>query len=80
MRTTFFSKTGHSQIVCTEFAQLDARTPDRRVRFHVTIRHRTSNPHMRMPASSLLFSFRLLKNTGTDFGLDFIAQNLNWNG
>jgi hypothetical protein len=42
MRTIFPCKTGVSQIVRTEFAQLNARTPDRRVRFPVTIRHRTS--------------------------------------
>jgi hypothetical protein len=50
MRTIFPCKTGHSQIVCTEFAQLNARTPDRRVRFPVTIRHRTSKAKIYRPA------------------------------
>jgi len=50
MRTTFPCKTGHSQIVCTEFAQLNGRTPDRRVRFPVTIRHRTSKAKIYRPA------------------------------
>jgi integrase len=50
MRTNFHCKTGHPQIVCTEFAQLNARTPDRRVRFPVTIRHRTSKAKIYRPA------------------------------
>jgi len=47
--TTFPWKTGDSQLICTEFAQLNARTPDRRVRFPVTIRHRTSKAKIYAP-------------------------------
>src|SRR5258708_39221177 len=50
MRTIFPCKTVGLQIVCTEFAQLNARTPDRRVRFPVTIRHRTSKAKIYRPA------------------------------
>jgi hypothetical protein len=50
MRTIFPCKNGSSQIVCTELAQLNARTPDRRVRFPVTIRHRTSKAKIYRPA------------------------------
>jgi hypothetical protein len=50
MRTIFPCKSGYSQIVCTEFAQLNARTPDRRVRFPVIIQHRTSKAKIYRPA------------------------------
>jgi len=61
-RTIFPCKTGHSQIVCTEFAQLNARTPDRRVRFPVTIRHRTSKAKIYAPRGKFAY-YRLAYTT-----------------
>jgi hypothetical protein len=54
MRTIFSCKKGVLQIVCTEFAQLNARTPDRRVRFPVTIRHRASKAKTYRPVGNLI--------------------------
>ena len=41
--------------VCTEFAQQPARTADRRVRFPVTIRHRTSKAKIYAPAGKFAY-------------------------
>jgi len=50
MRTTFPNEIGHHQEICTEFAQNTARPSDRRVRFPVTIRHRSSKAKIYRPA------------------------------
>ena len=50
MRTIFPNEIGGSQEVCTEFAQNSARSADKRVRFPVTIRHRTSKAKIYRPA------------------------------
>ena len=50
MRTTFTNESGYPQQICTEFAQNDARHSDRRVRFPVTIRHRSSTAKIYRPA------------------------------
>jgi integrase len=50
MRTNFPDDLGHHQEVCTEFAQNSARSPDRRVKFPVTIRHRSSKAKIYRPA------------------------------
>ena len=50
MRTIFPNEIGASQEVCTEFAQNSARTADKRVRFPVTIRHRSSKAKIYAPA------------------------------
>jgi hypothetical protein len=50
MRTTFPNEIGGSQEVCTEFAQNSARSADKRVRFPVTIRHRSSKAKIYRPA------------------------------
>jgi hypothetical protein len=62
MRTIFPCKTGVSKIVCTEFAQLNPRTPDRRVRFPVTIRHRTSKAKIYAPSGNFSY-YRLAYTT-----------------
>ena len=50
MRTIFPNEIGGSQEVCTEFAQNSARSADKRVRFPVTIRHRSSKAKIYAPA------------------------------
>ena len=50
MRTTFPNEIGASQDVCTEFAQNSVRSADKRVRFPVTIRHRSSKAKIYAPA------------------------------
>ena len=55
MGTTFPCKTGDSQLICTEFAQLNVRTPDRRVRFPVTFRHRTSKAKIYAPRGKFAY-------------------------
>ena len=42
IRTTFPSEIQHPEEICTQFAQNTARPADRRVRFPVTIRHRSN--------------------------------------
>jgi len=54
-RTIFPCEIGHHQIICTEFAQINARTPDRRVRFPVTIRHRTSKAKIYAPRGKFAY-------------------------
>ena len=50
MRTNFPNEIGHHQEICTEFAQNVACPADRRVRFPVTIRHRSSKAKIYRPA------------------------------
>jgi integrase len=50
MRTTFPEENGHLQEICTEFAQNLARPADKRVRFPVTIRHRSGKAKIYRPA------------------------------
>jgi integrase len=50
MRTTFPKESEGVQKVCTEFAQNSARSADKRVRFPVTIRHRSSKAKIYRPA------------------------------
>jgi integrase len=50
MRTNFPEIIGQSQEICTEFAQNVARPSDRRVKFPVTIRHRSSKAKIYRPA------------------------------
>jgi integrase len=50
MRTKIPLETGHPSEICTEFAQNVARPSDRRVRFPVTIRHRSSKAKIYRPA------------------------------
>ena len=50
MRTTFPKENGHLQEICTEFAQNLARPADKRVRFPVTIRHRSGKAKIYRPA------------------------------
>ena len=50
MRTIFPQEIGDGQEVCTEFAQNSARSADKRVRFPVTIRHRSSKAKIYRPA------------------------------
>ena len=50
MRTNFANEIGGSQEVCTEFAQNSTRSADKRVRFPVTIRHRSSKAKIYRPA------------------------------
>ena len=50
MRTTFPNENGQHQEICTEFAQNDARSADKRVRFPVTIRHRSGRAKIYRPA------------------------------
>jgi integrase len=52
---TFTEKSGDSQKVCTEFAQKDTRTADRRVRFPVTIRHRNSKAKIYAPGGKFAY-------------------------
>ena len=54
-RTTFSKKNDGSQDFCTEFAQNPARTPDRRVRFPVTIRHRSNTAKIYAPAKNFAY-------------------------
>ena len=54
-RTIFPCEIGHPQIIYTEFAQLNARTPDRRVRFPVAIRHRTSKAKIYAPRGKFAY-------------------------
>jgi integrase len=61
-RTIFTCEIGHKQIICTEFAQINARTPDRRVRFPVTIRHRTSKAKIYAPRGKFAY-YRLAYTT-----------------
>ena len=49
MRTTFPQENGHLQEICTEFAQNLARPADKRVRFPVTIRHRSGKAKIYRP-------------------------------
>ena len=49
-QTTFISK------ICTNFAQTNARTTDRRVRFPVTIRHRTSKAKIYAPGGKFAYA------------------------
>ena len=51
----FIEKNGDSQKVCTEFAQNVARAADRRVRFPVTIRHRTSKAKIYAPGGKFAY-------------------------
>jgi len=51
----FIEKNGDSQNVCTEFAQNIARTADRRVKFPVTIRHRTSKAKIYAPGGKFAY-------------------------
>ena len=48
----FLMKLGHCQEICTEFAQNSARPADKRVRFPVTIRHRSSKAKIYAPAGN----------------------------
>jgi integrase len=57
---SFAEKTGDSQKVCTEFAQKNAQ-PDRRVKFPVTIRHRSSKAKIYAPGGN--FSYYRLAYT-----------------
>ena len=50
MRTNFPNEIEGVQEVCTEFAQNSARSADKRVRFPVTIRHRSSKAKIYRPA------------------------------
>jgi hypothetical protein len=50
MRTNFPKENGHLQEICTEFAQNLARPADKRVRFPVTIRHRSGKAKIYRPA------------------------------
>src|SRR5439155_13841226 len=58
----FIDKSGDSQNVCTEFAQNVARTADRRVKFPVTIRHRTSKAKIYAPGGKFAY-YRLAYTT-----------------
>jgi hypothetical protein len=58
----FIEKIGDSQNVCTEFAQNIARTADRRVKFPVTIRHRTSKAKIYAPGGKFTY-YRLAYST-----------------
>ena len=51
-----------STVHCTEFAQNFARTADRRVRFPVTIRHRTSKAKIYAPSGKFAY-YRLAYTT-----------------
>jgi hypothetical protein len=61
-RTIFPCEIGHHQVICTEFAQINARTPDRRVRFPVTIRHRSSKAKIYAPRGKFAY-YRLAYTT-----------------
>ena len=50
MRTIFPQENEVSPEICTEFAQNPTRPPDKRVKFPVTIRHRTSTAKIYRPA------------------------------
>jgi integrase len=50
MRTTFSNENGGVQEICTDFAQHSPRPPDKRVRFPVTIRHRSITAKIYRPA------------------------------
>ncbi len=55
MRTKIPKEYGHLEEICTEFAQNTARPPDRRVRFPVTIRHRSSMAKIYAPAGKFKY-------------------------
>jgi len=61
-RTTFSFEIGHLPIICTEFAQINARPPDRRVRFPVTIRHRNCTAKIYAPRGKFAY-YRLAYTT-----------------
>ena len=61
-RTIFTCKNNDSQDFCTEFAQNPARTSDRRVKFPVTIRHRSSRAKIYAPAKNFAY-YRLAYTT-----------------
>jgi hypothetical protein len=48
-------KTGVSKEICTEFAQNNGKSPDRRVKFPVTIRHRASKAKIYRPAGKFRY-------------------------
>ena len=52
---TFTDKYGDAQKICTEFAHKNTRTADRRVRFPVTIRHRTSKAKIYAPGGKFAY-------------------------
>ena len=54
-RTSFSNKSNGSQDFCTEFAQNPVRTPDRRVKFPVTIRHRSSKAKIYAPGKNFAY-------------------------
>ena len=56
------NKDGDTQGICTEFAQNKPRTADRRVRFPVTIRHRTSTAKIYAPGGKFAY-YRLAYST-----------------
>jgi integrase len=58
----FVENKGDYQNVCTEFAQNIARTADRRVKFPVTIRHRTSKAKIYAPGGKFAY-YRLAYTT-----------------
>jgi len=55
MRTIFPQEIEGVQEVCTEFAQNSARSADKRVRFPVTIRHRSSTAKIYRPAGKFAY-------------------------
>ena len=55
MRTTFTREIEASPEICTEFAQNPARTADKRVRFPVTIRHRTGTTRIYAPGKNFAY-------------------------
>jgi hypothetical protein len=58
----FPNKDGDTQGICTEFAQNKPRTADLRVRFPVTIRHRTSRAKIYAPGGKFAY-YRLAYST-----------------
>ena len=58
----FPNNKGDSQGICTEFAQNKPRTPDRRVRFPVTIRYRASKAKIYAPGGNFAY-YRLAYST-----------------
>jgi integrase len=53
--TTFPLKTGGLKEICTKFAQNNGKSPDRRVKFPVTIRHRASKAKIYRPAGKFRY-------------------------
>ncbi len=51
----FIEENTQTQKICTEFAQNNARTSDRRVKFPVTIRHRTSTAKIYAPGGKFAY-------------------------